>query len=81
MNCTRCGTPGVESSTGLCGKCNSFSSQLDSTRIPHKCPVCMGVGKVYTNITSYSEYYPTAECPACNGTCIVWEDSNQSPEP
>lgn len=39
---------------------------------PHTCPVCNGRGKIDTTpVTATAVNYCT--CPACNGTCVVWE--------
>lgn len=35
---------------------------------PHKCPVCEGEGTVARGCGVKEE------CPACKGSCIVWED-------
>lgn len=39
--------------------------------IPHKCPVCDGMKKVYSAIQNVME--PTIPCPACKMTGIIWE--------
>lgn len=47
---------------------------------PFKCPVCEGTGSVIqpavvplaAAIVSRGSIVPTMQCPACDGTCIVW---------
>ena len=38
---------------------------------PHTCPVCNGTGKNSCG----------SECPACKGTCIVWDHNHICPYP
>ena len=35
---------------------------------PHKCPVCDGRGVVFKSDAATKEV-----CPACSGSCILWE--------
>lgn len=39
--------------------------------IPHKCPVCDGIGRVQRDATT-TDGDGTALCPACDGKCVVW---------
>ena len=39
---------------------------------PHACPVCQGRGKVPADVPAGTDAR-LEPCPACHGTCIVWE--------
>lgn len=52
-----------------------------SKKIPHKCPVCEGCGKVLTEGAKidwdgmFRAGLPTSKnCNACNGKGIVWDE-------
>lgn len=48
--------------------------------IPHKCPVCLGMGSIQ-DPAPVGSAINTLTCPACHGTGIVWEVSFVFPQP
>lgn len=75
--CEKCFTK-IESSGGVCYAC--MNAPITS-RIPHKCPVCDGTGKVSRppwvagDVSQWTDsgcsHYA---CNACSGSGIVWDE-------
>jgi hypothetical protein len=43
------------------------------TRVPHKCPVCDGEGRIPSPMATGTGN-ATRACPACKGECVVWDE-------
>jgi len=76
--CIKHGQP-LRDSSGLCVVCRMEAAAGVPGRVPYKCPVCDGVGKVSRPpwvagdvncwTSSGTESY---ECQACKGTGVIW---------
>jgi len=73
--CALCGRK-METTDGICG-CQTYHEWKDN-KIPHKCPVCHGTGKVdrgfYSSDTGAwsSSSMGREMCLSCGGSGIVW---------